>query len=164
MLQSWVSNKVRIMSQKRGSFRSRRTNTLAKEPKMESQLNAEFEKARSIGRKVSYKWVLRHARKIYSELHPQRVIQQEGYKKMYLGFQFSSGWFRGFKRRYNISLRASTKRAQKSPNELLSVIQNWLQFNRRMMVVRVDSDCGIQRDLSVLVVSRFKLSEISNID
>jgi hypothetical protein len=29
MLRSWVSNKVRIMAQKRGSFRSRQTNTLA---------------------------------------------------------------------------------------------------------------------------------------
>jgi hypothetical protein len=33
-----------------------------------------------------------------------------------------------------------------------------------MMVVQVDFDCGIQREISVLVVGRFKLSEISNID
>jgi hypothetical protein len=33
-----------------------------------------------------------------------------------------------------------------------------------MMVVQEDSDCGIQRHSSVLVVGRFKLSEISNMD
>jgi hypothetical protein len=130
MLQSWVLNKEKIQAQKRGSFQSNREYCAPQEPAMESQLNTEFEKAREQGRKISYKWILRHARAIYSQLHPDRVIQRKGNKKTYLGFRFSNGWYRGFRKRYYISLRCGTKRAQKSPKELLPVIQNWLQFNR----------------------------------
>jgi hypothetical protein len=77
---------------------------------------------------------------------------------------FSSGWYNGFKRRYNISLRSGTKRAQKSPDELFPVIQNWLQYNRRLTVVRPDSLCGIPQGPDVPIVGRFKLSEIANMD
>jgi hypothetical protein len=116
---------------------------------MEGELYKEFEKARKDGRKVSYKWILRHAKNIYARLHPKRVIQHKGCLKTYLGFRFSSGWYRGFVRRYNISLRSGTKRAQKSPEELFPVIQNWLQFNRRLMVIIEGSVSGIPRGLEV---------------
>jgi hypothetical protein len=58
---------------------------------MEKELNNEFEKAREEGRKISYKWILRYAKKIYGQLHPERVIHCKGHIKTYLGFKFSSG-------------------------------------------------------------------------
>ena len=58
---------------------------------MEGELNGQFEKARDQGRKISYKWILRHAKEIYGRLHPDRVIQHKGKKKTYLGFKFSNG-------------------------------------------------------------------------
>ena len=99
------------MAQKRGSFRSWQRVSYVKEPIMERRLNAEFETARGQGRKISYKWIIRHAWNIYGEIHPERVIIQDTMKKTYLGFKFSSGWYTGFKKRFNISLRCGTKRA-----------------------------------------------------
>jgi hypothetical protein len=145
MLRSWVANKDKILAQKKGSFRSRREYTPPKEPVMEAELYNEFEKARDQCRKISFKWILRYARAIYGRLHPKQVSQREGHKKTYFGFRFSSGQYNGFRGRYNISLHCGTKRAQKSLEGLLLVIQNWLQFNRRLMVVQEDSICGIPR-------------------
>jgi hypothetical protein len=126
MLRSWVTHKDRIQDQKRGTFRSRRRSVKVKEPELEQQLNAKFEKAREEGRKISYKWMIRHAKQIYEELHPDRVVRYEGSKRSYLGFRFSNGWYRGFRQRYSISLRCSIKRAQKSPEQLEPVLQNWI--------------------------------------
>jgi hypothetical protein len=88
-------------------------------------LNKKFEEARNQGRKISYKWVIRHAKNIYEQLYPNRVLRdRDGRKKRYLGFRFLSGWFKGFKRRFDISLRALIKRAQKSPEQLEPILQN----------------------------------------
>lgn len=56
--------------------------------------------------------------------------------------KWSDAWFQGFRRRFNISLRCKTKRAQKSLEDPRRTIQNWLQFNRRNTVVLEGSDCG----------------------
>src|SRR6266516_386562 len=164
MLRHWVTSKASILQQKRGSYRTRQPWRKVREEEMEIELNKRFIEARSQGRKITQKWVLRHARDIYGKLYPDRVIQHTNGRNHYLGFRFSSGWFKGFKRRYHISFRSSTKRAQKTPEELHSIIQSWLQFNRRMSVILEDSDCGIPRDHSVPLVGRYKLSEIANMD
>jgi hypothetical protein len=164
MLRHWVRNRVSIENQRKGSKRARKPNSRVKEEQMEIELNRRFEQARAQGRKVSFKWILRHAREIYGEIHPDRVVYDETGKKRYLGFRWSPGWYRGFRRRYHISLRCGTKRAQKAPEDLRPVIQSWLQYNRRMTVITVHSDCGKQRDASVPTVGRFKLSEIGNMD
>ena len=91
MLRKWVADKEKIIAQKRGSFRSRREYIQVREPMMERELNGQFEKARDQGRKISYKWILRHAKEIYERLHPNRVIQHKGKNKTYLGFKFSNG-------------------------------------------------------------------------
>jgi Tc5 transposase DNA-binding domain len=164
MLRHWIANKPSILKQKKGSYRSRQPWRQIQEEEMERELNKRFIEARSQGRKVTQKWVLRHARDIYGKLHPDRVVQRENGRNHCLGFRFSDGWFNGFKKRWHISLRSGTKRAQKTPEELLPVIQSWLQFNRRMTVILKGSDCGIPRDPSVPLVGRYKLSEIANMD
>jgi len=68
--------------------------------------------------------MIRHAKKIYGELYPARVLEYESGKKTYLNFMFSNGWYNGFRRRYGISLRCGTKRAQKSPEELEPILRN----------------------------------------
>ena len=97
-------------------------------------------------------------------MYPHRVLRMDKGVYKYLDFHFSDGWFAAFKRRFNISLRAGTKRAQKSPDELAPTIVNFLQFNRRNTAVLEGSDCGIDRGPDVKVVGRFKLSNICNMD
>ena len=111
LLRDWVASKESIQAQKRGSFRSRKSTPRPQEPELERQLNSQFEKAREKGRKISYKWMIRHAKVIYEELYPERIVRHESGKKTYLNFRFSSGWYTGFRRRYCISLRCGTKRA-----------------------------------------------------
>jgi hypothetical protein len=104
--------------------------------------------------------MIRHARMIYAQLHPNRVIIHEHGKKTYLSFRFLTGWYNGFRKRYAISLRA-----QKSPKELEPIIRNWIQFNRRIMVtIEGTSIVGIPRGPDVPVVGRIKLSKICNMD
>jgi len=123
LLRDWVKNHHKILNQKRGTFRARRRDAPAKEPEMERLLNKKFEEARAQGRKISYKWVIRHAKNFYEQLHPDRVLRdRDGRRKIYLGFRFSNSWFKGFKRRFDISLRASIKRAQKSLEQLEPVL------------------------------------------
>jgi hypothetical protein len=70
--------------------------------------------------------MIRHAKQIYGELYPARVVTHESGKKTYLNFMFLAGWYNGFRRRYSISLRCGTKRAQKSLEELEPVLRNWI--------------------------------------
>ena len=104
-----------------------------------------------------------HARTIYRQLFPQSCIRADSGRWQYLGFKFSNRWFTGFLARHRISLRCRTKRAQKSPEELRSTIQSWLQFNRRNTIKLPGSDCG-QDIPGVKTIGRFKLSEIANVD
>lgn len=165
LLRTWVANKEKIQNQRKGTFRARKQRSCVQEPEMERRLNARFEEAREQGRKISYKWMLRHAKQIYGELYPHRMLTHENGKKSYLNFMFSNGWYNGFRRRYSISLRCSTKRAQKSPEQLEPVLQNWIQYNRRMLtIVEGKSIIGIPRGPDVPVAGRIKLSEICNMD
>jgi Tc5 transposase DNA-binding domain len=153
-LRDWVFNKEKIINQKKGSFRScQDCTTTVQEPELERLLNGRFEKARDQGRKISYKWMLRHAKKIYEELQRDRIIVYKTGKRSSFVFRFSAGWYNSFRRRYCISLRCSTKRAQKSLEQLESVLQNWIQYNRRMLaIIKSKSIIGIPRGLDVPVV------------
>ena len=59
---------------------------------METELYAEFKQAWKDERKISFKWIIRHARAIYGRIYPNRILPIKGapYKKIYFGFKFSS--------------------------------------------------------------------------
>lgn len=96
-LRRWVRNMQKIIDQPKGSRRApRQKGSKGREHEMEILLNKEFEDARAKGRKIDDRWLLRHAKKIYRELHPERVIRLENGTYKYLEFRFSHGWFNSF--------------------------------------------------------------------
>lgn len=75
MLRSLVLNKEKIQKQRKGSCRSREPQQTVKKVKIEQELNQRFETAQEQGQKVSFKWILRHSRDIYSNPYPHRVMR-----------------------------------------------------------------------------------------
>lgn len=71
---------------------------------IESQLYNRFIQAREKGQAIRREWFRRHSMEIFMTLYPTMDRSL---------FRFSNGWFGGFLRRYRISLRAVTKKAQK---------------------------------------------------
>jgi hypothetical protein len=51
-----------------------------------------------------------------------------------------------------------------APEDYREKIENWLKFNRHNTIKIENSNCGIDQELSVQTVGRFKLSKIANID
>jgi hypothetical protein len=136
-----------------------------REPEMEFELHKEFVQARAEGMIISGRWFLVYACAIYRCLYPYRISQdKETGRFEYNLFSFSGTWFLGFKTRYRIVLRCKTKQAQKPPEDFREKIENWLRFNCRNTIINIDSNCGILRPLATLLVGRFKLSEIANMD
>ena len=41
---------------------------------MEEELYAKFKKVYKDGRKISFKWIIRHAKAIYARIYPHRVL------------------------------------------------------------------------------------------
>ena len=166
MLKNWIGNEQLILNARKHSRRCITTRP-AKYPSVENPLYALFESARFQGRMITHRWFLRHAKSLYRELYPERCVRDvRSGRWIYLEMKWSNAWFQGFRRRFNISLRCRTKRAQKSPEELRSTIQKWLQFNRRNTVVLPGSDCGIMRALEVekTRIGRFLPCHVMNMD
>jgi hypothetical protein len=165
MVRRWMEKEDEIKTWPKNATRAPKQATAkGQEYEMEVRLNNEFEEVRGVGMRVDNKWLCRHAKLHYGDIHPERVwVDAEG-RRWYNGFLFSAGWMRRFINRWGISWRASTKRAQKSPAELRPTVEKWLQYNRRMTVVQEGSICGKPRGAGVPTVGRFKLSEICNID
>ncbi|KAA6411263.1 MAG: hypothetical protein FRX48_04543 [Lasallia pustulata] len=111
MLKKWTKNRQSIMTLKKGQ-RKHTTGHVAQEPRLEELLHKEFEEERKIDCTINLRWFMRTARRIYKELYPGRVTRNGNSQWIYAGFKFSNGWFQGFRRRYGVSVRAPTKRAQ----------------------------------------------------
>ena len=74
---------------------------------MERQLHKQFLQKRSISRSIRRKWLDRHAKIIYAQLYPNRVLKVPSQLTQYKGFCFSNGWFCSFVKRKEISLQVS---------------------------------------------------------
>jgi hypothetical protein len=70
-LKNWVLNKQKIINQPKGSRRaSRASNSKGRFHELKLQLYNQFLEARTSGRKVDDKWILRHAKAIFQEMYP----------------------------------------------------------------------------------------------
>jgi transposase-like protein len=106
MLRDWIRDYDTINASAKGCQKSR-LKASAKEPQMEQELHELFLQKRAIRRKIGARWFFRNAQLIYGQIYPQRVVRAEGKHTTYTGFGFSRGWFEGFIKRKNISLRVS---------------------------------------------------------
>lgn len=79
---------------------------------MESLLTEDFIEARKQGCKITKRWFNYQARQIYQRLYPERVSRGITGHLKYAGFQFSGGWFQGYRRRNGVAVRRPTKKAQ----------------------------------------------------
>ena len=167
LMKKWIQDKDKVREQKKGSKRGDGGGERQRghEHEMEVELMRVFTEARHAGRGVGARWFHANARQIYSKLYPERVIKNIGSNRLeYLGFKFSTSWFQGFRKRWDITWRSKTKQAQKVPEAFREKIQAWLQFNRRQTIILEDSFCGLPKGEDVPLVGRFKLSEIANMD
>jgi len=85
------------------TLRNIKTQVACKWPEIESELDNRFMQVREKRQVIRREWFRRHSMEIFITVHPnvERSV-----------FRFSNGWFEGFLRRYRISLRAVTKKAQ----------------------------------------------------
>lgn len=90
-------------------------------PEMEKIVYSQFLRQREKGQIVRRSWFRYASKKAFQECYPNS-------EKI---FSFSQGWFVGFLTRYNISIRFTTNRAQKIPQDYLTPIINFFRFVRR---------------------------------
>lgn len=138
-LPSWRENELSIVNSKKyasssaglkssigeGSGRS------AKWPEMEAILYSAYKQRREERKAVRRGWLRRQSLIGFKAAYPERNIDE---------FTFSDGWFQGFLSRYSISLRFTTNKSQKLPEEYLSSIIQWLRFNRRNSQLRIGDE------------------------
>ena len=95
------------------------------------------------GLKVKVWWFKARAKAILSTTHPNNT------------FKYSEGWFTRFKKRYKISLRRPTNKAQKHPETKEDDIQ---KFHKTIRKVQISSVGDGQKE------EKFQLCQIANMD
>jgi transposase-like protein len=122
-LKRWIDSRHKIASQRKNSRRGVNNPKKGQEDILELRLYSSFKAARAIGRQIDRRWFIRHAKAIYREQYPERILTKSNGKLEYLKFKFSNGWFQGFRRRFRISNRCRTKQGQKVPEDFRTKIQ-----------------------------------------
>jgi len=117
---------------------------------MEARLYAGFSERRKEGIVVQRIWFQLASKLAFRESYPDH---DPGVPE----FKFSSCWFNRFLSRWNISLRATTNKAQYVPAHYQPLIVNWLQFNLQNSQLRIG-------DYRYYEVGRFDLAHIANMD
>jgi hypothetical protein len=90
-------------------------------PALEKTLVEHFTAARAENKIVTIHWFRRMSQQIWQTLYPQVTDI----------FVFSNGWFWRFLRRHGIMRRRITKMATKTPEEVVKVINCFIQYIRR---------------------------------
>ena len=152
-ISGWVRNSDRILEARKGERIVKKAVT-SHWPEMEEKLNQRFLEERDAGRAVRRGWF--------------RRISGQIFKRVYLnasqGFPFSNGWFQNFLQRYRISLRFTTRKAQRVPEEYRLLILNWIRFNRRNSQPATGPNPFLDLILSPNPYGKFLLSNICNLD
>lgn len=150
-IHGWVRKEQDIIQQSCGSFGGKKEFFICKWPEMEDLLYQMFLKHRSEGKIVRRGWFRRHGKKLFQQCYPsaQAII-----------FVFSAGWFNRFLYRHHISIRFTTNKAQKLPDEYRKLIINWLRFNRRVS----QPQNFFEKSYLISDIGRYLLSNIANLD
>ena len=137
----WIKYERKIQASRKGRKRVEFDRTL-QYPAMEDTLYHEYRSHRLRGVKVKGWWFKTRAKQL---LQSTETDSQ---------FKFSNAWFDGFKRRYNISLRRPTNKAQNVPATKKQLIRN---FHRK---IRQEAAVGPQ----IGKLGQFNTSNVANVD
>jgi len=113
-------------------------------PEMEAALHAKFRQLRDKGVKITGRWFRLEAENLFKEIYPDTPST----------FKFSDNWFNGFKKRYRISFRVVTNKAQNVPADKVDKIRSFHHFIRR------NSARGVQ----IGPLGRWAKKDIANMD
>lgn len=148
---SWVRKEKEIVEQPSGSYAGGKSSFFCKWPELEISLYELFLSQRAEGKIVRRGWFRRHAKQLFNTCYPLALDTI---------FVFSLGWFSGFLYRHHISIRFTTNKAQKIPDDYRRMIINWLRFNRRVSQPQnFFEKAGLISD-----IGRYLLSNIANLD
>jgi len=148
-LHNWMKNEDKIVNGRKGERTSRGSGKYCQWPDLEQILYTRYQKRRQERKPVRRCWLSRQAHQAFQEAYPDQNSEE---------FTFSTGWFTGFLPRHDISLRFTTNKSQKIPDDYLNSILQWLQFNQRNSQIRPETGERL-RD-----VGRYWLDSIVNMD
>lgn len=126
-------------------------------PELEKALFDRFWNRRQEGKLVRSNWFRLASRWLFSQIYPDLDKGQ---------FKFSNGWFLRSLSRWGITLRVTTNKAQKVPEDYRDRIVNWLQFNRRNSQPRLLSKIEPQLTIpdGIHEIGRYFRRNICNMD
>lgn len=154
----WRRDEAQILGSARESDRQVRKSCEGHWPEMEKRLFDMFMAKRTDGQIVRHCWFRNTGKILFVECYPGRTDEE---------FLFSHGWFMRFLTRYRITIRFTTNRAQKIPQDYLTPITNFFCFNRRNSQVRpiqVNPSTSNFPPDSNTEFGRYTLSRIANMD
>lgn len=123
-------------------------------PEMEKIVYDRFLDQRNKGQIVRRGWFRYTSTDVFHECYPEQVEK----------FRFSYGWFTGFLTRHRITIRFTTNRAQKIPQDYLTPIINFFRFNRRNLQLRDGDTIPLTVESGRAGLGRVTLSRIANMD
>lgn len=145
-VQRWWDNREAIVAGKVPVFRPQW-------PQLETVLYTAFRTKRVRGEPVRVGWFRLKSRLLFRELYPLEAEEAP--------FRFSHGWFRRFLYRYNLSCRAITRIASRTPEEYLQYAHQLLKFIRKSTYRRYDEDI---KEGVPLATAGFQKRHIINFD
>jgi len=148
-LHNWRGCQDEIVSRRKGVRRNKSGVKSCRWPELELNLYDKYRKRRDERKAVRRGWLRREAYKTFADCYPEKDPSE---------FPFSDGWLAGFLSRHLITLRFTTNKSQKIPEDYLQAILSWLRFNRRNSQVR--SGTGDEEK----VVSQYLLDSVCNLD
>lgn len=148
-LHNWRAKEEAIVSGRKGERTNRSGVRICRWPELESELYSKYRQRREECKAVRRGWLKREASRAFTICYPERDSTE---------FRFSDGWLAGFLSRHSITLRFSTNKSQRIPEDYLHQILSWLQFNRRNSQVRFGTSDEER------VVGRYLLDSICNLD
>ena len=148
-LHNWRASQDHIVSGRKGERRNRSGVKSCRWPELESNLYDKYRQRRDDRKAVRRGWLCREAYKTFADCYPEKDPSE---------FPFSNGWLAGFLSRHLITLRFTTNKSQRIPEDYLQAILSWLRFNRRNSQVREGT-----RD-EEKVVGQYLLDSICNVD